>query len=209
MQVGVPRWPAALAMLAIGLAYALTPDRLRIGPRWGLLIVIAVLLVPLNLVRMRGMSHVTHWLAVSMIALVTVAVGASAVLLVVRLSGGKASSLALLREAGTVWIANVIAFALWYWEIDGGGPAERHMDHHTSTDFLFPQMTLPADAPARAGWAPGFVDYLFLAFNTSSAFSPTDTLILSRKAKVLMMAQSLISLTVLSVLIARAINTLS
>lgn len=101
---------------------------------------------------------------------------------------------------------NILAFAVWYWEIDGGGPARRHPGRHSSTDFAFPQQQ--DDDGLVEGWSPGFVDYLFLAFNTSIAFSPTDTLVLSRRAKLLMMAQALISLVVLAVLAARAINTL-
>ena len=100
----------------------------------------------------------------------------------------------------------MLAFATWYWEIDGGGPVCRARDRYRSTDFVFPQMS---DGPAAShGWSPKYLDYLFLAFNTSTAFSPTDTLTLSHRAKVLMMAQSLISVVIVGALIARAINTL-
>jgi uncharacterized membrane protein len=91
--------------------------------------------------------------------------------------------------------------------VDGGGPVERHRDAYRCTDFVFPQFQQD-DAAIRAAWHPEFVDYLFLAFSTSTAFSPTDTLILSRRVKLLMMAQSLISLVVVAVLIARAASGL-
>ena len=90
--------------------------------------------------------------------------------------------------------------------IDGGGPARRRRNSHASTDFVFPQLAAPS--VSSASWAPGLVNYLFLAFNTSTAFSPTDTLVLSCRAKLLMMAQSLIALVVIAVLAARAVNTL-
>ncbi len=109
--------------------------------------------------------------------------------------------------AALLWVINVATFAVWYWEIDGGGPAQRRRQEHRSEDFLFPQMNL-GDKSAR-DWSPGFLDYLFLAFNTSTAFSPTDTAVLSRRAKVLMMVQALLSLLILAVLVSRAINALA
>jgi uncharacterized membrane protein len=111
----------------------------------------------------------------------------------------------LLRDAALLWVINVFTFAVWYWEIDGGGPGRRHRSRHRSEDFLFPQASLVD----HAGWTPGFLDYLFLAFNTSTAFSPTDTAVLSRRAKGLMMVQALLSLMVLAVLVSRAVNTMS
>jgi len=105
-----------------------------------------------------------------------------------------------------------MVFASWYWRLDAGGPNARDLrDKHTSGAFLFPQMTLQPWQLAGEGqqaWKPGFVDYLFLAFNTSTAFSPTDVPVLSRWAKALMMLQSSISLAVVIVLAARAINIL-
>ena len=113
----------------------------------------------------------------------------------------------MLRDAALLWIINVATFSVWYWESDGGGPALRHREGHRSGDFLFPQMNLGGGV-AR-GWSPGFFDYVFLAFNTSTAFSPTDTSVLSRRAKVLMMLQALLSLVILAVLVSRAINALA
>ena len=119
---------------------------------------------------------------------------------------------ALLLSATSVWTSNVLVFALSYWRLDAGGPHGRDSrDAHVAGAFLFPQMTLSPAVKAATGqeqWSPDFLDYLFLAFNTSTAFSPTDTPALERWGKVLMMLQSIISLTVLAVLAARAINTL-
>jgi hypothetical protein len=111
-----------------------------------------------------------------------------------------------------LWLTNILVFALWYWRLDAGGPHGRESEPgHSDGAFLFPQMTILHDAKAAGNfdaWSPNFVDYLFLAFNTSTAFSPTDTPALARWAKLLMMLQSLISLTVLALLAARAVNIL-
>ena len=118
----------------------------------------------------------------------------------------------LLRSAACLWFTNVLVFALWYWRLDAGGPHGRDArPGHSEGAFLFPQMTLPTQAKVAAGqrlWSPNFLDYLFLAFDTSTAFSPTDTPALARWGKMLMMLQSLISLTVLALLAARAVNIL-
>ena len=199
-------WPAALALLALGVAYALVSDRLTLGPPWLLLAFLLVVLVGLRVLRWQEMHHARRWVALSMLGVVTVAVGVSAIFLVGALLRGRAQAGDLLRDAALLWLANILTFALWYWETDGGGPAQRHMQGVCSSDFVFPQTA--TGGQAAADWRPDFLDYLFLAFNTSTAFSPTDTMVLARRAKVLMMLQSLISLVTIAVLAARAINTL-
>jgi uncharacterized membrane protein len=118
----------------------------------------------------------------------------------------------LLRSAAALWVANILVFASWYWRLDAGGPRARELRGvHSDGAFLFPQMTLSPQAKLDMGeqdWSPGFVDYLFLAFNTSTAFSPTDCPVLTRWAKLLMMVQSLISLATVVLLAARAVNIL-
>jgi hypothetical protein len=117
----------------------------------------------------------------------------------------------LLRSATALWATNILVFASWYWRLDAGGPHARHLrGKHTEGDFLFPQMTLAprTEKPLQPSWSPGFVDYLFLAFNTSTAFSPTDSPVLSRWAKVAMMLQSTISFATVALLAARAVNIL-
>lgn len=196
-----------MALLAIGALYAVLSEDLSIGPRLFLLAFVAVLLVPLTTAHLRGSHLLARRISLGVIAFVTVAVVVSTVLLVLSALSARTSAPALLRDAALLWIINVATFAAWYWETDGGGPARRHQEEHRSEDFLFPQMNLGGGV-AR-GWSPGFLDYVFLAFNTSTAFSPTDTAVLSRRAKVLTMLQALLSLVILAVLVSRAINALA
>jgi len=193
--------------LAIGALYGVLSDGLILGPKAFLLGLVAVLLVPALTAHLRGSHRLARGFGFGVIDLVTLAVVVSVFLLVSSSLGGGTSAPALLRDAALLWVINVATFAVWYWEIDGGGPARRHRKGHVSEDFLFPQMNID-DKTARA-WSPGFLDYLFLAFNTSTAFSPTDTAVLSRRAKVLMMVQALLSLLILAVLVGRAINALA
>ena len=204
---GVPRWPAAVALLIVGAVYAAVSTELTLGPRLSLPILVVLLVVALMSAHLGGRHLLARGFALTLVALVTVAVAASAVLLILVSLGGGMLALTLLGDAALIWAMNVVTFAVWYWEIDGGGPASRRRDRHASEDFLFPQIA--RDRDEVRDWSPGFVDYLFLAFNTSTAFSPTDTAILSRRAKVTTMAQSLISLAVVAVLIGRAVNTLA
>jgi len=206
-RIGRPRWPAALALLAIGALYAVISDSLTLGPRAFVLGLVAVLLVPLMTAHLRGSRRLARRLGLGVVGVVTVAVVASSFLLISSALRVGTSAPALLRDAALLWVINVATFSVWYWEIDGGGPSRRRREGHRSGDFLFPQTNLGGGV-AR-GWSPGFLDYLFLAFNTSTAFSPTDTAVLSRRAKVLMMVQALLSLVILAVLVSRAINALA
>jgi uncharacterized membrane protein len=133
-------------------------------------------------------------------------------LLLAALPSHKQAPQDLLRSAAALWITNILVFASWYWRLDAGGPRARELRSvHTDGAFLFPQMTLDQQEKTTMGeqsWRPNFVDYLFLAFNTSTAFSPTDSPVLSRWAKILMMLQSLISFATVALLAARAVNIL-
>lgn len=204
---GMPRWPAAVALLAVGALYARVSTDLTLGPRLLLPGVIVLLVAVLMSAHVGGRHRLARGFALALVALVTVAVDGSALLLIVVSLGGGTPAPALLEDAALIWAMNVVTFAVWYWEIDGGGPASRRRDRHTGEDFLFPQTAHGGDEARK--WSPGFLDYLFLAFNTSTAFSPTDTAILSRRAKVLTMVQSLVSLAVIAVLVGRAVNMLS
>jgi uncharacterized membrane protein len=203
----VPRWPAAVALLLIGASYIALSENVTVGPRAWLPGLMTVLVVPLMSAHAGGHYRLARGISFVLIGLVTASVGLSVFLLVTTLPGRGASALSVLGDSALIWVSNVVTFAVWYWEIDAGGPAERRMDVHASEDFLFPQMAQQEGREAT-GWAPGFLDYLFLAFNTSTAFSPTDTPMLSRRAKVLTMVQSLLSLVVVLVLVGWAINTL-
>lgn len=200
-----PRWPAFVAMGADALIHYALPERLSVGPRWLLFAVIFVLLVPIVFSYHRRRYDVTKILTFIALGVITLALIGSLILLVVGLPNHKDAPGTLLRSASLLWATNVIVFALWYWKLDAGGPLGREHPEAQSS-FLFPQMTRPECL--EAGWSPMFLDYLFLSFNTSTAFSPTDTCVLSRWAKVLMMLQSLISLMIIALLAARAINVL-
>jgi uncharacterized membrane protein len=202
-----PRWPAAVALLIVGVLYAVISGALTFGPRAFLLALVTVLLVPLLSAHQQGRHRLARLLGLGLVSPVTVVVVVSVFLLISSSLSGQTPAPALLQDAALLWIINVVTFAVWYWEIDGGGPAQRRQEEHHSEDFLFPQMNL--DDKTSRTWSPGFVDYLFLAFNTSTAFSPTDTAVLSRRAKVLMMGQALLSLLILAVLVSRAVNTLA
>jgi uncharacterized membrane protein len=147
-----------------------------------------------------------------LISIVTLDMVWSLYLLIAALPSHKESPQDLLRSAAALWLANILVFASWYWRLDAGGPRARELRGvHTDGAFLFPQMALDQQTRREMGeqcWSPGFVDYLFLAFNTSTAFSPTDSPVLSRWAKLLMMVQALISFATVALLAARAVNIL-
>ncbi|HEX4167714.1 MAG TPA: hypothetical protein VHZ55_19800 [Bryobacteraceae bacterium] len=204
------RWPAVLGALAIGALALALPRRLAFGPNWLLLVVVILLLIPTLAARRAGRLRLNFFLGLSLSAVVTAAMIWSLAMLIGGLPAKRETPIELLRAASALWLSNILVFASWYWRLDAGGPHARdHRQFHTVGDFLFPQMTLP---PGHAcyyhDWKPGFVDYLFLAFNTSTAFSPTDVPVMSRWAKALMMMQSVISLGTIAILAARAINIL-
>ena len=205
-----PRWPALIAVLATGGMYLFMPERLTFGPNWLLLAAVGVLSVPTVITHRAGIPRLNYIFGLSLSGVITSALVWSLAMLIAGLPAKKENPEELLRAAVALWICNILVFACWYWRLDAGGPHARDLRHfHTDGAFLFPQMTLPANSKLiKARWRPGFVDYLFLAFNTSTAFSPTDVPVLSRWAKLLMMVQSSVSLGTLAILAARAINIL-
>jgi hypothetical protein len=206
------RWPALLASLASGLLFYALPEYLTIGPAWLLFAVVAGLMIPVTLTHRSGRYQLNDIFAYSILTVITIAVVSSLALLILRLPGHKDPPVQLLRAALALWVSNILVFASWYWRLDGGGPNERDKRGvHTDGAFLFPQMMIDPERRREMQedtWSPGFVDYLFLAFNTSTAFSPTDVPVLSRWAKVMMIVQSLISLATVVLLAARAVNIL-
>jgi hypothetical protein len=206
------RWPAVIASLGTGVLFYAMPETLIVGPQWGLLVVVAALMIPTSLAHKTGRLGLNAIFGYSVLAVITLAVLSSLILLVLQLPTHKLTPVELLRAAAALWVANILVFASWYWHLDGGGPNERDKQGvHTDGAFLFPQMTMDPERRRQMGedtWSPGFIDYLFLAFNTSTAFSPTDVPVLSRWAKVMMIVQSLISLTTVALLAARAVNIL-
>jgi uncharacterized membrane protein len=207
-----PRWPAVVAALATGVLFYAMPESLTVGPHWLVFVMVAILMIPTSLSHRAGRVDLNEIFAYSNLAVITLAVLSSLVLLILRLPAHKETPVELLHAAAALWIANLLVFASWYWRLDGGGPNERDKHGvHTDGAFLFPQMLMDQDLRHQMGeenWSPGFIDYLFLAFNTSTAFSPTDVPVLSRWAKVMMIVQSLISLGTVVLLAARAVNIL-
>jgi uncharacterized membrane protein len=221
-----PLWPTA-AIVGAAALYADLPTRFIAGhaagafgvSRWLIpvltVLVLAALLAsapgnPLmrNLGWREHRLHVTRrWLSLSLIAVVSAANAASIILLVhLLVNGALANAPVLLRAAVHMWVVNVLLFALWYWQLDGGGPTARPTCAPTARDFLFPQQSEPA--LLEAGWRPMFLDYLYVSFTNATAFSPTDAMPLSRWAKMLMLVQSAISLTLAVMVVARAVNIL-
>lgn len=201
------RWPAFIAMLADACVWLALPERFSVGPYWLVPAIILALLIPIVFTYHRGNHNITRVLTLVATSAITLALIASLVLLVEGLPGHKDPPGTLLRSAAALWITNLLVFALWYWKLDAGGPIGRDQRKGTvQSSFLFPQML--QDQSVAASWSPEFIDYLFVAFNTSTAFSPTDTAVLSRWAKAAMMVQALISLSIVVLLAARAVNVL-
>jgi hypothetical protein len=207
-----PRWPAFIAILAVGGLYAALPGYLIIGPHWLFPAIVIMLLVPTMISHGTGHHTINRFFGFTVNVVLTIGMMVSVGLLIHALPTHKESPTDLLLSASSLWFTNILVFALWYWRLDAGGPHGRDkLFGHSDGAFLFPQMTMSSEAKTDAGehgWSPNFVDYLFLAFNTSTAFSPTDAPVLERWAKLLMMLQSLVSLTVLVLLAARAVNIL-
>ena len=207
-----PRWQAILALLAIGGIYLALPRDLVIGPIWLVPAVIVILLVPTVVSHRVGGQSVNRSLGIIISGITTLALIGSVILLVRTLPTQRESPLQLLRSGGLLWLTNVIVFALWYWRLDGGGPTLRHKQKKFgSTSFLFPQMQIPHDERDQfecVRWRPLFIDYLFVAFTQSSTFGPTDAPLLARWAKVFSITQISISLTIVVLLISRAVGVL-
>jgi hypothetical protein len=205
------RIPVALAIVgAVAMQYAI-PDKYGLHPRWlipSLELLLLAILVALNPVRFTRATPLGKYLSFLLVIGITVDNAVSAGILDYDILTAKASGDAtgLLGSGAAIYLTNVIAFAIWYWELDRGGPFSRLTGRTRYPDFLFPQMTNPEIAPA--GWAPQFIDYLYVSFTNVVAFSPTDTMPLSRWAKALMTVQSVIALSTTALVIARAVNVL-
>src|SRR4051794_9008695 len=208
---GDSRWPVVAVIVIAGLLQLTVPDHLSFHPRWLLPALAGVLLVALvaaNPFRVDRESTALRVLSLAVAGLLSLANAWSAVGLVIALvngTSGTGSARELLLSAGAIWLTNVIVFALWYWEFDRGGPAARAAGRHPDPDFLFPQMTDPQLADR---WEPRFVDYLYVSFTNATAFSPTDTMPLSRWTKLTMLSQSAVSLVTVGLVVARAVNIL-
>lgn len=204
-----PHWPASLALLVCLALYLVLPERLVIGPRWVLPVLIALPLIPLSLRRHRRPDE-APWVratALSLMGLITAANVVTVGLLVHRLLSATVSQgRDLIYSAVAIWLTNVIVYGLWFWEIDRGGPRCRASGETRLPDIQFPQNENPELAPP--GWSPAFFDYLYTSFANGTSFAPADAMPLTRIAKVLFLGESLVSLTTIAVVAARAVNIL-
>ncbi|MEQ7872411.1 hypothetical protein ABDK56_00175 [Sphingomonas sp. ASV193] len=220
-------WYARLAVVVIAaLQLAIVNRQFVVGPRGLFPALEGLLLVPLAFAtawaqqQVRDAETDAHWetiarhrrwirrAAIALTALISIGNFFALIALVSVLLGGhaKIEGVSLLLDAMNIWLTNVIAFSLWYWSIDRGGPPSSHLCIFDKDDFLFPQMQIDQ---LRDCWSPGFVDYLYLSFTNATAFSPTDTLPLTARAKLLMMTESAVSLLTLALVAARAVNILA
>lgn len=211
---GEPHWPPQLTILLTILLQVVLPDRLLAGPKWlfpaieGVLLLVLFLSAPQ---RLEAPHSIRRMLAMTTTAVVSLANAISLVLLAhLLLNKGLSSGSqghALIVAGSAIWLTNVLIFALWYWEIDRGGPGIRAAGRDQAPDFQFPQMTDEV-AALYPGWRPRFPDYLYLGLTNATALSPTDTMPLSVQAKMVMGLQSLISLVTIGLVVSRAVNIL-
>jgi hypothetical protein len=207
-----PRWPVALAILAVILLLVLLPERVRQFPGWLPYVVGIALIVPMAAIRLTAekarwlrVEHTIMLLFVAFAGVGTLANLANLIGAMVRRSA-EIGGLQLLTSSISVWVTNVLMFSLLYWQIDRGGPESRANNAGTKPDWLFPQAGAPEDTPPD--WRPTFVDYLFLGFSTATAFRSPDALPLTSRAKMLMMLERMISLVAIVVVASRVINIL-
>lgn len=205
------RWPATVALLVAIVLQFILPHDLSLRPTWLLPTIEMILLIALLITNPFHIqySKPARAFGLTLCAIITVANGISCALLVITLLTEKiqASGMVMFLSGFAIWATNIIIFSLWYWELDRGGPAQRTQGTHDEPDFLFPQMT-ETEPVYNHYWEPRYFDYLYTAFTNAVAFSPTDTMPLSRWAKALMMTQSFISLVTILVIVARAISIL-
>lgn len=201
-----------IALLAAGGLHLVLSPNLSVGPTWVPLASVAILIFATSMAGRLHYFRLVRILGHIISGILTFFMIASVALLVGTVVEKIGSPVDLLRSAAALWITNILVFASWYWRLDAGGPDVRHSkQHHHEGSFLFPQMGMSEEVKRTTGqahWKPGFVDYLFLSFCTSTALSPADTSALTRWAKALMMIQALVSLAVIVLLAARAVNML-
>ncbi|MDP9116738.1 MAG: hypothetical protein M3O28_05670 [Actinomycetota bacterium] len=205
------RLPVAVAIVGAAAMQFAIPDKYGLHPRWVIpsleLLLLAVLTV-INPIRLTRATRIGKAASLAVVAAITLDNAISAGLLDHQILTSKASgdAIGLLGSGAAIYLTNIIAFGIWYWELDRGGPFARSAASTAYPDFMFPQMSVPALAPPH--WEPRFADYLYVSFTNVMAFSPTDTMPLSRWAKTLMAVQSMIALSTIALVIARAVNVL-
>jgi hypothetical protein len=209
-----PRWPVALAILAVVILLAILPERIGLYPMWVTYVVGFAVLIPIGAVGLTAAKP--RWLRVERMVtlLFVVATGVSTVANLANLIRGivgrsaDIDGLQLLASSIAVWVTNVLIFSMVYWQIDRGGPEARVNEASTRPDWLFPQEGAPAEV-VPSGWHPEFIDYLYLGYSTATSLSTADTVPLTSRAKLLMMIESAIALVTIVVVASRAINVLA
>ena len=208
---GESRWPVSIAILVMIVLQVLLPGELTFSGHWvlpAIELILLCVLVAANPRRITRRSPTLRILGLSLIGVASLENAWSVARLIHGLllgtSGGQPGP--LLATGANIWVTNVIIFALWYWELDRGGPVARSAGTVIRPDLLFPQMSLPPDLVCQ--WTPEFTDYVYVSFTNATAFSPTDTMPLTRRAKMAMMLQAAISLVAAALVIARAVNIL-
>jgi uncharacterized membrane protein len=204
----------AVAVLLTGVLRTFLPPELRLhDARWLFLAMLVVLVVVLIVGDPGRSDRQATWLRItttSLIGLITLVNAGSSIRLVISIVYSEPftqTARVLLACGGIIWLTNVIAFGLWYWDLDRGAPAARAAGTAIKPAFLFPEMSNPEYV--REDWYPTFVDYLHLSFNTAMAFSPTDVSAIKPWAKVMMMSEEAISVVVGVLVVARAVNILT
>ena len=213
------RWPAVLALVVALALYAALPNDLITVQRYVTVALGILLLIPLIIVNPHRFQRQTTWsrvLSLTLAVIVVVSNQITLVSLVFVLIDGSADGPSLLQSALQVWVANVIGFALLYWEIDRGGPVVRTTAKRSDlplADFRFPQdedddaiVEVAAGSSLKADWTASFVDYFYFSLSNSMAFSPTDTMPLTSRAKLLMSLESFGGFVLLALVIARAVS---
>lgn len=207
---GEHRYPVAVVVLIVIVLQTILPKELSLGFQREISVLEAILLVLLLIVaprRIHNHQMPMRFLSLGLTAVMTISNTASAVKLIQHLITGSAQNgNSLLLSGATIWLTNIVIFALWFWEFDRGGPGSRAEALVRYPDFLFPQMQ--DSNMAAVHWHPNFFDYLYISFTNASAFSPTDVLPLTRWAKMLMLVQSVTSLLTVGLVVARAVNIL-
>jgi hypothetical protein len=204
------RWPPALAILAVLVMLTVLPGHIHVLPVW--VVRLFALSVLGSMLAVGLTTGNTLWLSIERTIIIVIAgtyvantiVELADLIGVVTLDPSVANAFSLLSSSVAIWVANVLTFSLLYWEIDRGGPYARASKSSAKPDWVFPQPATPEDLPPD--WRPLFLDYLYLGYNTATAFSPTDALPLTHRAKMLMMIESTISLLTMVIVLSRAIN---
>jgi hypothetical protein len=208
------RLPVLFAIIAVIVLQLAIPRSYTVVPRWplvGLELLLLAVLTWLNPLRLTNATRLGRYATWVLLAAITADNSLSAVLLDIRILSGEVSNkpAVLLGSGGAIFVTNIIVFGIWYWELDRGGPFARRAGEQPYPDFMFPQMDPDTAKLVKPGWRPTFVDYLYVSLTNAMAFSPTDTMPLARWAKGMMAVQSLVAVTTVALVIARAVNVLS